>query len=163
MKRFFKKGFSLIEILIYIGILAIIIAIITMIFVSISNTQIDESAQNEISGQLNFVTQVITKTIKEATSIDIEKDTPTEEIQLTAKIENDTPTLIYSENKILYLKKGKQGSQAITSKPIEVETLSFTKKIEGGKEIALVNITLSILSGNKKITRTNNLNILLGN
>ena len=71
--------------------------------------------------------------------------------------------MIYSENKILYLKKGKQGSQAITSKPIEVETLSFTKKIEGGKEIALVNITLSILSGNKKITRTNNLNILLGN
>ena len=72
MKRFFKKGFSLIEILIYIGILAIIIAIITMIFVSISNTQIDESAQNEISGQLNFVTQVITKTIKDAESIDIE-------------------------------------------------------------------------------------------
>ncbi len=159
MKRLFKNGFTLTETLIYLGILAIIISVVTMIFVSIYNTQIDESAQNEISGQLNFATQVITRTIKNAVSIDIEKDIPTGEMRLTAKTENDTPILIYLENKILYLKRGKQGSQAITSKPVEVETISFTKKIEGEKEIALVNITMSILSGNKKITRTNNLTI----
>ena len=56
-------GFALTELLIYIGILGITAGVLVGILTSVTKTQVQESTQNDLSGQLNFITQAIQRKV----------------------------------------------------------------------------------------------------
>src|SRR3989339_432498 len=97
-----NKGFSLLETIVYIGILATVAGVFTGIFQSVIKTQISETSQNEVSGQLNFAVQTIQRIIKNSSSIEFDGCGATTTLSLLMPTEAQSPTTIYTQNSKLY-------------------------------------------------------------
>jgi type II secretory pathway pseudopilin PulG len=55
MKKQFKKGFSLLELVIYMGLLSILIVVLTQIFTSIIQVRLDSQSSSSIEQDANFI------------------------------------------------------------------------------------------------------------
>ena len=128
-----KKGFTLIEMLIYIGILTIII-LFTIYFVSWGIKMSAKSkASQEVLENAKFAMEKIIFEIRSAKEI----YTPTSVFdahpgQLSLKTqqnlpegENATYADFYLENEKIYLKRESQNPQALTSERVKVTNLVF--------------------------------------
>lgn len=69
-----KKGFTLVELLIYIAIFVIVIGLLTSILVIIFRIQNKESSSTEVTSQLNFVMQKIQGLVRESSAIIVNDD-----------------------------------------------------------------------------------------
>ncbi|MEE8131935.1 MAG: prepilin-type N-terminal cleavage/methylation domain-containing protein, partial [Candidatus Paceibacterota bacterium] len=72
-----QKGFSLVELLMYIAIVGAAAALMTGVLTNVLKVQTRESTSNEVSNQLNFVIQTIQRLVRESSLIDIETATTT--------------------------------------------------------------------------------------
>ncbi|BCX16047.1 MAG: hypothetical protein KatS3mg098_276 [Candidatus Parcubacteria bacterium] len=144
---FFKnnQGFSLMEMLIYVGILGIVASVATGIFLSVTKVQTEQSAQVEISGQLNFAMQTIQRLIRNSSLVDITPGTPTTSLTLRMKDSAVDPTTIYLENGRIYVKEGASGTpQSITSDKVVIDSLEFKKLTQyPGKDIVQIDLAMS--------------------
>lgn len=140
-----RKGFSLAELVIYLGILGISAGIFGSVLTSISTTQIDEFNQNEVSGQLNFAIQTMQRLIRTSTAIEGESGTPMNTLVLQMPNDAQNPTTIYVENNRLYFTQGTNGiAQAITNERVSVDSLEFRKFARtGAKDIVQIDLALS--------------------
>jgi len=69
-----KNGFSLIEVLLYVAILAIVSGLFVGILSVSTKVQLRESANNEVGTQLNFVLQTIQRLVRESSNIEFAKN-----------------------------------------------------------------------------------------
>ena len=140
-----NQGFSLMEMLIYVGILGIVASVATGIFLSVTKVQTEQSAQVEISGQLNFAMQTIQRLIRNSSLVDINPGTPTTSLTLRMKDSTVDPTTIYLENGRIYVKEGANGTpQSITSDRVVVDSLEFKKLTQyPGKDIVQIDLAMS--------------------
>ncbi|MCX7616324.1 MAG: prepilin-type N-terminal cleavage/methylation domain-containing protein [Patescibacteria group bacterium] len=140
-----NQGFSLMEMLIYVGILGIVASVATGIFLSVTKVQTEQSAQVEISGQLNFAMQTIQRLIRNSSLVDINPGTPTTSLTLRMKDSAVDPTTIYLENGRIYVKEGANGTpQSITSDRVVVDSLEFKKLTQyPGKDIVQIDLAMS--------------------
>jgi type II secretory pathway pseudopilin PulG len=65
-----KRGFSLIELLLYVGILAITSGLLVSILLTTTRVQISETTSNEVNSQLNFTLQTIQRLVRESSNIE---------------------------------------------------------------------------------------------
>lgn len=137
-----KGGFALTELLIYIGILGITAGVLVGILTSVTKTQVQESSQNDLSGQLNFITQAIQRKVKESSLIDIASGTPTSTLVLRMR---DTSTnTVYLSNGQVYLMEGAGSPQALSSGNITVNSLQFKKFSQyPGKDVVQIDLAIS--------------------
>ncbi|MEE8131938.1 MAG: prepilin-type N-terminal cleavage/methylation domain-containing protein, partial [Candidatus Paceibacterota bacterium] len=77
MNKQSQKGFSLVELLMYIAIVGAAAALMTGVLTNVLKVQTRESTSNEVSNQLNFVIQTIQRLVRESSLIDIETATTT--------------------------------------------------------------------------------------
>ncbi len=140
-----NKGFSLMEMLVYVGILGIVASIAGGIFLSVTKVQTEQTAQVEISGQLNFAMQTIQRLIKNSSLIDTSAGTPTSSLTLRMKDASVDPTIIYLENGRIYVKEGTNGTpQSITSDKVTVNSLEFKKLTQyPGKDVVQIDLAMS--------------------
>jgi type II secretory pathway pseudopilin PulG len=65
-----KKGFSLIEMLIYIGVLAVMVGVFFRILTISTRVQVEELSANEVSQQMNFVMQTIQRLVRTSSYVE---------------------------------------------------------------------------------------------
>ncbi len=162
-----RKGFSLLELLLYLGIFAIVGGVMFAILtrsVSVSTTEI---ANDEVSSQLNTVMQTISQLVKSSSEMDIATSTATTTLKLRMPIAAQDPTCIYMSGGVLKLAQGPaqpQPSSAasnctstttdLTTNKIVVDSLLFKKiSIPGGHDQVAIDIQVSSNNTGSKISR----------
>ena len=65
------RGFSLLEVLIYVSILSILVVVVSNIFISLSRGSGQSQAKNEVNSSISFVNELIKQDIKNASVISI--------------------------------------------------------------------------------------------
>lgn len=151
------KGFSLLETVVYIGILAIVAGVFTGIFQSVIKTQLSQTTQNQVTSELQFSMQTMQRAIKESAVIDFEECGATTTLSLTMESEAKSPTTLYTQNGTLYMREGLESPQAITSKSVSVDSLEFKKYCNAGAKDTieiLIAISKTEPSTNKKISQS---------
>lgn len=123
-----KKGFSLIEILIYSTLIAIVGSFLGGILISVTKIQNKQAASTEVNQQLNFVLQNIHRLIRESSAIDIPATTPVSSLTLRMEEPLNDPTLIYLSDSAVYLKVGSADPVLLTSTTTtKIDDLKFTR------------------------------------
>jgi Tfp pilus assembly protein FimT len=146
-----SRGFSLAELLIYVGILAVSAGMLTGILQTVTQTQVEESAQNEVSGQLTFAMQTIQRLVRQSSYIDMEAGASSQTLQLKMSdsdqdpdVSTDDYTIVYAEDGKIYIKEGANAAQSITSDTVTVDSLSFTKFTQyPAQDIVQIDLALS--------------------
>lgn len=128
------RAFTLVEMLLSSVITIILIGSITYFFLNISISKQRYIARQELNYSLQFSIQQITENIKEASSInELESifDNQSGKLVLFHKNPENSPIIISSSNKQLFLKKGDSESIPLISSRIQLTALSFSQDSSG--------------------------------
>lgn len=146
-----KKGFTLTEILVYVGILSMIVLVVSSLFLWISRSSAKAKATREALNNSRRAVEIMTHEIREANSI----YTPTsafsistgqlslETIKYLPEGENRSYIDFYICEKRLCLKKEGQDPIALTSGKVEIKSLEFSQ-VATTSTIPSVQISLKI-------------------
>ncbi len=137
----FKRGFSLVELLIYIAILSGILIVASNMFISLSKGQAQSQAKSDVDSSIRFVTELIRQDIKNASSV----STPSSgSSSSTLVLVRGGVTITYDLlSGVLRRKEGAGSALNITSNNILVGTPSFTR-LEN-TNVVFGNTNISIL------------------
>jgi hypothetical protein len=153
-----KKGFSLIELLIYTGLFAVAAGLLTGITLTVTRVQTQESASLEVTKQSQFIMQRVQNLVRQSSNIE-EPVCVGDICSLKLRMENSAldPTCITVENDIVKLAQGPGVSLDacsstkvnLTTDKVKVGMLKFSKIVNpGGHSIVNVDLTLNYNSTN---------------
>jgi type II secretory pathway pseudopilin PulG len=145
--RFRKKGFTLMEVLIYISVLTILIVAIFSLLVWLMRSNVKTKVMGEALDNAKRAVETMAYEIGEAKTI-YSPTSSSNQLSLETKKqlpEGETKTYLdfYICGTQLCLKRESQGPVAITSDKVEVANLTFTKIITGGKQSIQIDITVN--------------------
>ncbi len=152
-----RKGFSLAELIIYLGILGISAGIFGGMLNTITNTQISEFNQNEVSGQLNFAIQTIQRYVRTASIVQGDSGVSSSTLVLQMPTTAQNPTTIYLQNNRIYVTQGASGTPlAITNDKVSIDNLEFRRFAQpASKDVVQIDIAISQQSaGGTRISRS---------
>ena len=154
-----KKGFTLIEILLYTAIFAIVAGLTTGILLTVTQVQQRESASAEVTGQLNFVMQRLRQIVSESSNIEIEAGITTSTLKLRMKDTAKDPTCLSLVSGVIKLAEGPgtnpnectTTTSDLTSNRVIVDTLNFKKFTQyPGHDTLSLDIQMTYNSQNPK-------------
>jgi len=119
-----KTGFTLMEILVYIGVLSIIVVVISSFLLWLSSSTTKARAMREVLDNARRVVEIMTYEIKKAKSVS-STSTATHLF-----LENATATEFYlcgTASTTLCLKKESESPVNLTSDKVEIKNLTFTQ------------------------------------
>lgn len=122
-----NSGFTLIEFLIYIAILAVVVTLIIGFFLDIILGNIKETSYQEVQQNARFILTKISQEVKKATGIN--SPNPGESasaLSLAMASPSSDPTLIDVIEGKLRLTKGISAPQELTTDLVEISNLRFT-------------------------------------
>lgn len=162
-----NRGFTLVELLIYTSIFAIVSVVLTSIFVIFLKVDIRETASAEISSQANFILQKIQNYISTAGFLVVNDDSNDENDGTLASphnklvikdreergdqtIANDSksPVIIYRDGDFVKVQQGQGDAGFITTNTlnnnkVKVTNLTFTKVTSHpGRDSVIINLSL---------------------
>lgn len=160
-----NKAFTITELLVYLGIFSVVAAILTGILITVTRTQVQESSQTALTGELNFTMQTIQRLVQESSIIDIPSGTATNTLVLKMRDAQDPAsdlsktyyTKIYTTNNRIYIEEQPNDAQPITSESVVVSALEFKKFTQyPGKDVVQIDLALSDANqvAGKTITRS---------
>ena len=172
-----KKGFTLVELLVYVGIFAIASGLMIGIMTTTLKVNQRESASAEATSQLNFVLQTIQRLVRESSAIivnsnsantDTDDTVGSQQTRLVLRMKDSDesnslardPIIIYAENNVIKMSEGRGGYQRIsdlTNNRVLADNLKFTKYTQyPGQDTVAVDIQLTYNSQNpdSKVSRT---------
>lgn len=138
-----RKGFSLIEILVYTAIIGVVGTLMNGILISILKIQNKQVAITEVHQQMNFVIHNIQRFVRESDAINMTLNEPGDTLTLTMADAEDDPTLIYKSGSEIFLKEGGAAAVPLTTNDVTVEELEFTK-LSSATGYDAVEFTVSI-------------------
>ena len=151
-----RGGFTLIELIIYIGIFSIAAGLLTGVLTTFTRVQLRESATTAVSQEAQFVIQTIQRLVTDASLIELAKDSATSTLKLRMPTASLDPTCIQFSNGTVYLMQGNDGvnkqacfatstaqAKTLTSSKVVVNSLTF-KKFENPPSTDTVKIDLTI-------------------
>lgn len=151
-----RSGFSLAEMLVYLGILGITAGVLTGILSNVTVTQVEESGQTEISGQLNFTVQTIQRLVRGSSVVEM-SGTATSTLRLRMPTLSQDPTIISLSNGKIYVQQGSGTAQPITNELVVVDSVEFRKFSQApAKDVVQIDIAMSSAQpvGGKIISRS---------
>jgi prepilin-type N-terminal cleavage/methylation domain-containing protein len=154
-----RRGFTLIELIIYVGIFSIAAGLLIGVLTTFTKVQVRESATTAVSQEAQFVIQTIQRLVTDASLIELQKDTSSSILKLRMPTASLDPTCIQFSNGTVYLMQGNptldpaqrqnclatSTSQAktLTTSKVVVNSLTF-KKFENPPATDTVKIDLTI-------------------
>ncbi|MBT9168445.1 MAG: hypothetical protein DDT19_01790 [Syntrophomonadaceae bacterium] len=132
------KAFTLIEVLIYTAITAVVGGLMVGILLSVSQVHQRESASTEVTGQLNFVTQTIGRLVRSSSNIEITAGVSTSTIKLRMQNPAKDPTCISLVGGTIKLAEGPGANpnncttttSDLTNTRVIVNALNFRKFVQ---------------------------------
>ena len=160
MKKFKNRnGFTLMEVLIYTSLFAIVGSLLVGILLTITQIQQRESAAAEVTGQLNFITQTINRLVRESSNIEINAGTTVSNLKLRMADATKDPTCVSLVGGVIKLAEGPGGNpndcttvtSDLTNDRVVVDTLNFKKFTQyPGHDTVSVDIVVTYSSQNPK-------------
>ena len=154
-----KKGCSLLEILIYTGLIAMVGTLLSGILISVTQLGNQQSASSEVNQQLNFVLQTVQRLVRDSSLVDIPSGTATSSLVLRMKIPSEDPTKIYLSGNKIYLQQGTGGTPSpLIDDQILANNITFVKiSAYPGHDSVQVDLTLSYNTQNPQESFTKSL------
>jgi prepilin-type N-terminal cleavage/methylation domain-containing protein len=148
-KRESHKGFSLIELIVYVAIFAVSSVFLVAILTSVTRVQIRQKSANEVNHQISFVGTTIERLVQESSLIDIDAGVATSTLVIRMSSSTLDPTRIYASSSLIYLEEATSTPIALTDSRVKVDSFSVVKyENPGGKAIVHVNLALSYNADN---------------
>lgn len=124
-----KTGFSLIEIIIYVGIFSMIIFSISYFMNMLNTTRVHNQNILEVESQGESIVRNITYKIRNAKSINL----PTagnsgSSLSLEMADSNINPTVYSVVNGVIYIKEGMGNDIALSNNKVNINNLTFTNE-----------------------------------
>jgi len=166
-----RTGFTLVELLIYVGVFSIAAGLFTGVLTTLTKVQVRESATVEVSQQAQFVIQTVQRLVTDASIIELASDTATSTLKLRMEDASRDPTCVQLSSGVVYLMEGNDGvnkqncfatsspqAKALTDSKVVVNTLNFTKRANPpAKDTVKIDLTVAYNSQNPQeslISRT---------
>lgn len=122
-----KKGFTLMELLLYVGIASIMLFIISLLLSTLLQSRIKNQSIIEVEQQGQFVIQQITQALrngKEVSNPQFQEEDAS--LSLITYSVDESPTLFYIDEGIIYIKEGSDEAIPLTNSRIQASNLSFS-------------------------------------
>jgi len=165
-----KKGFTLVELLLYASILAIVGGMLTGVMITSIRTQNRDASTNEVTEQLNFVIGTVQRLVRESSLVEevYESGTSTQSCEkycaLKLRMEDSdgdpegdykNVVIISSDGDGVYIKEGYEDPIPLTTNEILIDNFIFTKtEVAGGHAIVQVDATFSRNTQNPQLATT---------
>jgi len=161
-----QKGFTLVEVLLYVAIFAVVAGILSSVLITVIRIQSRDAASNEVATQLDFVLTTVQRLVRDASLIDIVYEGTSTSTACSAyctmrlRMEDSTrePTIIRSDASGIYLKEGASDEVALTTDKITVDNFRLTKfEIAGGHAAVQMDVSFTLNSSNPQLAVTKTL------
>ena len=173
-----RKGFTLVELLIYLSIFAVASIFLISILVTFVRVDVEQSAASEVAEQANFILQRIQNTIQNASFLVVNDDINDEidaalglphtylvikaanegDDPITSVTDPNSPIVIYKEGDFVKVRQGMPiNINNLNNNKVKVTDLRFTKvSSHPGRDVVLINLILQYNSANvmQQVTRT---------
>jgi prepilin-type N-terminal cleavage/methylation domain-containing protein len=143
-----KNGFTLIEFIIYIGIVAIILVVAGGVSLNVLLGRAKLTAIEEVSQNARFVSERIASTVRNASAINSPATTTTASLlSLKTADANSNPTLFDLSSNAVVMQEGSVATSTLTSSDVEVTSLQFTTITKTGAP-GTIRMVMTIKSTN---------------
>lgn len=122
-----RRGFTLVEILIFIAIFALVTEGIIGVFLVVTRVQSNQVSVVDVEMQGQFLLQQIQHDVASARLVDMPVDTPTGTLKLREAAAALDPTSITASGTAVYVTQGGGSPQALTTDSVTVSGLTFTR------------------------------------
>ncbi len=154
-----KKGFTLMEVLIAVGIFAITGGMMASILLISAQSNQHNTASSEVTSQLNFVMQTVGRLVRESSNIEIDSNSSTSTLKLRMSDPTKDPTILTVSNQAITLQEGTSSASLITNDKVVVDSLSFTRQSQyPGHDTVSVDLGMSFNTANPKTKVSRTLN-----
>ncbi|MBI2506890.1 MAG: prepilin-type N-terminal cleavage/methylation domain-containing protein [Candidatus Colwellbacteria bacterium] len=152
-----EQGFTLVELLVYAAIFAIVAGILSTIFFVIVNSQKKQAVSGEVVQQLNFVLGTIQRLTGESSLVEMvyEGSNPSSTcatfctLKLRRTDPTKDPTVVSSDANGVYLKEGSGPVVTLTNNKVLINNLKFTKnELPGAHAVVQISTSFSYNSNN---------------
>lgn len=175
-----RAGFTLVELIIYIGIFSIVSVFLTGTLITTVSIQNREGASNEVSGQLNLVLQTVQRLVRESSLIEdvFEGTAPVYDldgvlqnpcvssycgVQLRMEDSALDPTIVSSDSTGVYVRQGSGDLESLTNSKVTVDSLVFVKnEIPNATATLSIEATLSYNTADPQFASTRSLKSAIG-
>jgi hypothetical protein len=127
-----RRGFTLFELVIFMGIFAGVIVMFVTILVSVMRVQVRQEGAAEVNGQSQFVLQSIQRYVEQSSLVEMPADTASTTLKLRMVSSSTDPTVIYSSSSIVYVTQAGGSPQPLSSNKVLVSNLTFVKRANAG-------------------------------
>ena len=139
-----RSGFTLLELLIFSAIFAVLSVTFMGILVSVLRIQARQSGAAEVGQQSQFLAQVVQYYVERSSLIDMPVDTATTTLTLRMPSSGSDPIAIYVSGGIMYLTEAGGTPQALTSDRVTISNLTFTRRANApGHDIVSIAFTVA--------------------
>lgn len=121
-----RRGFSAIELLVYIAIFTVSAVFLVAILTAVTRVQTRQLSSREVDQALAFVNRTIEDAIKKSSLIDIPAGVPSSVLVLRTNTAATDPTRVYASGTTLYLTEGSD-TYTLTDSSVSLENFSVTK------------------------------------
>lgn len=144
-----RKGFTLLELVIFTAIFSVTIMAFISVLISITRTQVRQTAVTEVNQQSQFVLQAVQYYVERSSLIDLADNATTTSVTLRMPSAAEDPTLLYASGTQIFSQVGGDPPQALTSPRVLVSDFVMTKHANApGKESLSVGLTISYNTSN---------------
>ncbi len=134
------RGFTLIEIIIYAGIVGAILVSMVLITKAMYETRARVRSSIILEENLRFALSRVTSAIRHASAVTQPDVGSGSTLNLAMAEPGDDPTVVSETNGIVLMSEGSGGSMSLTSSEVEVTNLTFTRST-GSAPIIRVEMT----------------------
>ena len=122
-----KKGFTLVELIIYVAILSMFIFSIVAFLNVMTNSRINNQIVLEVNNQGDQVIKTITQSIRNATLINSPSaSSMNTSLSLETSIPGTNPTVFSISGGVLYMTEGSGSAVALTNNKVVIGNLEFS-------------------------------------
>ncbi len=162
MKKDEIGGFSLIELMVYVGIFAVSAVFLVSILTVVTQVQLKQSSVHELNQQISFVRSTVERFVQTSSLVDMDTGTATSTIRLRMASSSVDTVLVYASSSILYLEErdssGNTTVKPLTDSNVTVDSFSATKyQTPNGFSLVQIDMSLSYNATNPKMQATRTL------
>ncbi len=122
-----NKGFTLIEVMIYVAIFSIVVGTLTTFALSMNSSRLRAQVMLEVNGQGASIVRTITQTVRNSTAITAPSAGNTAgALTLATSVSGTNPTSFSVTGETLYMTEGALSTVALTNNKVKLTNLVFT-------------------------------------
>lgn len=140
-KNKLSAGFTLVELVIYVGLTAIVIGLFGGIMITVVRVQSQQTSSRQVGEELAFVMNVIKRDVRDSTTLTVATTTLT-----IGNATTTNPIVIDISSGVVRKSEAGGTAYALTTNKVVADSLTFTNLSSGSSQAVRVTLTLSYAS-----------------